>query len=124
MPIDTEVKSKVLVNPAYEVETVDAVLLSGQNLKQGDIVDIITTGGNVGKIQGTDKAPRTNLDYFGVLGEDCNATGADRGTFVIVAGSLNENYVALPAGANRVITWDVKLALRKVGIRINKFLES
>jgi len=122
MASTTEVQSKVLVNPAYQHETEDVVVLSGQNLVKGDIVDILLTTTNAGKVAGSDKATRTNLDWFGVLGEDCNASAGDKRSFVIKFGSVNENEVALPAGADKTITYDVKLALRKIGIRIGKFL--
>jgi len=124
MASTTEVQSKVLANPAFEYETEDVIVLSGQNLKKGDIVDILLTTGNAGKVAGSDKATRTNLDWFGVLGEDCDASAGDKRSFAFKFGSLNENEVALPAGADKTITFDVKLALRKVGIRIGKFLES
>lgn len=80
-------KPDLLIGGDHPIRTLGVTVVSGQNLTRGALVGKITTGGKV-TLSLSASSDGSQVPY-GILGEDIDATGGDKVSFVYVSGDFN-----------------------------------
>lgn len=86
----------LLIGGDHPIRTLGVVVVSGQNLKRGALVGKITTGGKV-TLSLSASSDGSQVPY-GILGEDVDASGGDKTSFVYLAGDFNSNSMTFGTG--------------------------
>ena len=96
----------------FPVETLEATVLSGQNVTRGTVLGKITASGKLVIVNsaGTDDGRRAP---YAVLADDCDASGGDKTALVYLTGSFNEDKLVF-GGTDTISTH--RDALRNLGI--------
>lgn len=85
-----------LIAGDHPIRTLGVTVLSGQNLTRGALVGKITTGGKV--ILSLSAAADGSQTPYGILGEDVNASGGDKVSFVYLCGDFNSREMTFGTG--------------------------
>lgn len=91
----TENPDQLLAHNAESILTYKETLLSGQNLVRGTLVGRITASGKV--IKSLTAAVDGSQTPYGIVAQDCDASGADKECLVYVSGTFNAHKVTLGA---------------------------
>lgn len=86
----------LLIGGDHPIRTLGVTVASGQNLTRGALVGKITVGGKV--ILSLSAAADGSEEPYGILGEDVDASGGDKVSFVYVAGDFNSNSMTFGTG--------------------------
>lgn len=86
----------LLIAGDHPTRTIGVTVVTGQNLKRGALLGKITASGKVNlSLSAADDGSQTP---YAILGEDIDATSADKVSFAYVCGDFNENKVTFGTG--------------------------
>jgi hypothetical protein len=97
----------------FPIRSVQATLITGQDLTRGAVLGKITSGGKLNL--SLSAAGDGSEDVYGILAEDMDATAEDKTVTVYVAGDFNED--ALTIGTGHTAD-SIRDAFRDLGIHI------
>lgn len=80
----------------HPIRTLDVTIVSGQNLKRGAVLGVITASGKY--TLSASAAVDGSEDPVAILAEDCDASGGDKTAVVYVAGDFNADRLTLGDG--------------------------
>lgn len=97
----------------YPIRTLQATLITGQNLNRGAVLGKITASGKL-KLS-LSAAVDGSQDVYAILAEDMDATSEDKTVTIYVAGDFNSNAMTFGADHTADSTRD---AFRDLGIYV------
>jgi hypothetical protein len=107
------------VNHSKETDTKPVTVLSGQDLKAGDLLHIYTATASAGKVIKANTATTENVAYYGIAGEDCDATGDDKASWAYTKGEFDEGKITVTGS----LTQAIRETLRTLGLRLTTFID-